>query len=202
MNPALTPPDGEPSDAGSRALIDQLVDRILAKLPPDQAGDAAEFTRQPSDLSKPGLHQRQRQMQPPAHGHRHRVLGRQVEPADQHVAAHHWLQVAVGKVQPIEVLHKVRVCSSHREPVTTIPGEDVVNHRTGLGQQHIPIGDNRRGAQRVQCLEFGWRQVGYRIADVVLERVADVQLLAEPDDAFRLRFAQVVDCQHGDSPFD
>ena len=42
--PALQ--DGEPSDAGSLALIDQLAERISAKLPPDQAGEAAEFSRQ------------------------------------------------------------------------------------------------------------------------------------------------------------
>ena len=58
MNPTPAPQDGEPSDAGSRVLIDQLAERINAKLPPDQAGEAAEFTRQyygqvaPDDLAE------------------------------------------------------------------------------------------------------------------------------------------------------
>ena len=46
------------SEADSRALIAQLVERVAAKLPPEQAGEAAEFTRQyyaqvaPDDLAE------------------------------------------------------------------------------------------------------------------------------------------------------
>ncbi|HJW10659.1 MAG TPA: NAD-glutamate dehydrogenase, partial [Albitalea sp.] len=48
----------KPYDGGSSALIGQLVDRLRAKLPPEQAAEAAEFTRQyyaevaPEDLAE------------------------------------------------------------------------------------------------------------------------------------------------------
>jgi glutamate dehydrogenase len=48
----------KPYDGGSSALIDQLVERVRSKLPPEQAAEAAEFTRQyysevaPEDLAE------------------------------------------------------------------------------------------------------------------------------------------------------
>ena len=46
MNAQDPPHDGAADAAGSNALIDQIVDRLHAKLPAEQAEEVAEFTRQ------------------------------------------------------------------------------------------------------------------------------------------------------------
>ena len=134
--------------------------------------------------------------QPAPGGDEHGVVGRQVEPAQDHVAAHVRLQVAVREVEPVEVLRKVGVGRRQREAATAVLRDDVVDDRSRFGQHQIAVGDHRRSAQRVQGHELGRREVGLRVAHVVLQHVGHAELFAEPDDPLRLGFAEMVDGQH------
>src|SRR5205814_7331091 len=79
-------------------------------------------------------------------------------------------------------------------------GDDVLDDRTGLGEDQITIGDQRRGAERMERLVFGRREPGDGIALVKLQFVRDAKFLTEPNDPLGLRFAQVMDRQHTELP--
>ena len=79
-------------------------------------------------------------------------------------------------------------------------GDDVLDDRPAFSQDQVAILNNRRDPHRVQGLVVVGREPVVVAAVIELERVVEPQFLAQPDDAFGLRNAQVVDGQHGGSP--
>jgi hypothetical protein len=70
-----------------------------------------------------------------------------------------------------------------RQPAATVPGDDVLDDGTGLGQHEVAIGDHRRGAHWMQGRQFRGREHGDRVPLVALQRVWHAQLFAQPEDA-------------------
>lgn len=137
-------------------------------------------------LGQPRLHHRQGPIHPlPRRLCRRVALGR-LDAAQHHVAAQVRLQVAVGKVEPVQVVGKVSVLRRQRQPAPAMPGNDVLHDGARLGNLHIAIGHHRRRASRVQGAQLGRGQAGDRVAGVVLERVGNAQLFAKPDDPLGL----------------
>jgi hypothetical protein len=84
------------------------------------------------------------------------------------------------------------------EPPVAVLCDDVLHNRTRLGQHDITVGDHRRRADGMQRAVLGRCKHRCGIARVALERVIDVEFLAQPHNALRLRSAQVMDGQHGE----
>ena len=84
-----------------------------------------------------------------------------------------------------------------REPALAVSRHDVVDNRAGFGEHQIAIGNDGRGTDRMQRLVLRRRQHGDGITGIALQLVGDLQLLAEPDDALGLRFAEMMDGEHG-----
>eukprot|EP01036_Dinobryon_divergens_P041956 gene41956-55668_t len=131
--------------------------------------------------------QAKREIEAGLHRLEHRIVGRKIQPPQDHVAAGRRLERAVGEMEPVE----------EDEPALAMLRDDPVDDGAGLGQQHVAVLHHRRRAQRMQRLVFGRRQPRDRIAVVDLQVVRDAEFLAEPDDPLGLRLAEMMDRQHG-----
>jgi len=75
--------------------------------------------------------------------------------------------------------------------------DDVFDDRGRLGQQQITVLDQRSRAQRMQRLQLRRREEGDGVARAMPKLVGKPQFFAEPDDAFGLGMAEVMDSEHG-----
>jgi hypothetical protein len=96
------------------------------------------------------LEQGNASFQPAAGGEPHRVIRSEVDPSKHHVPAHIGLQVAVRKMQPVQISRKARIGRRDREPPVAIFCDDVVDVRARLGQHQIVVDDHGRSAERMQ----------------------------------------------------
>jgi hypothetical protein len=64
---------------------------------------------------------------------RRRVTLGRLDAAQHHVAAQVRLQVAVGKVEPVQVVGKVSMLRRQRQPAAAMPGDDVLHDGARLG---------------------------------------------------------------------
>ncbi len=124
------------------------------------------------------------------------MVGRGLEPPRDQRPVQQRLEAAVGVVEPVEVVRVLRASRMPRQPAFAVLGEDVFDDRTRLADHCVAIGDHRRRADGMQSLVFRRREARDRVALVALQLVVDAELLAEPDDALRLRPAEVMDRQH------
>jgi len=99
-------------------------------------------------------------------------------------------------MEPVEILREIRMARPESKTSVAVLRDDVLDDGRRLGQNQIAIGDDRRGAERVEGPEFRRRQTGDGIARVVLQLVVNPEFLAEPDDPLRLRHTKMMNYQH------
>ena len=97
-------------------------------------------------------------------------------------------------------MREVGMVRPQRKPAVAVFRDDVFDDRAGLREHEIAVGDDGRRSDRVQRLVVRRRQHGDGIARVALQLVGNSQLLAEPDDPLGLRFAEMMDGEHGNPP--
>src|SRR6185312_10320846 len=100
----------------------------------------------------------------------------------------------------VEILREIRMARGKRKATVAVFREDVFHDGAGLGEHEVAVGDHRGGSDRMQRLVGRRRQHGLGIARGVLELIGNAELLAEPDDPFRLRFAEMMDGKHERPP--
>lgn len=79
-------------------------------------------------------------------------------------------------------------------------GGIVFDNRAGFGEHELAVGDHGGSSDRMQRLVGRRRQHGPGIARRVLELIGNAELLAEPDDPFRSRLAEMMDGEHETPP--
>ncbi|MOA38675.1 hypothetical protein D3C78_1603830 [compost metagenome] len=99
-------------------------------------------------------------------------------------------------MEPIQVVGIVLTGGRHRQAAVAVAGQQVFHDGGGFGQHHVAVRNDGRGAQRVQRLVLRRRQPRDRIAVIDLQVVRDGEFLAQPHDAFGLRFSQMMHGQH------
>jgi hypothetical protein len=106
-----------------------------------------------------------------------------LEPAQQHVAAHERLKIAVGKMEPIKVLGIVGMVRPQSQSTTAVRADDVVDDGRGFGQYQIAVADDRRIAEWVHLSQLGGRKPRDGVALIALDLIGNLQFFAEPHDA-------------------
>ncbi len=103
----------------------------------------------------------------------------------------------VGPVEPEQVLDEIGICGRGHQPPLAMPRDEVVADRAAFPQHEVAVGDHRRDPHGMQRLVFVGREPVVRAPLVELEQVVELQLLAQPYDAFGLRRVQVMNREHG-----
>src|SRR5262249_43975710 len=99
-------------------------------------------------------------------------------------------------MKPVEKWREIGMAGRRRQAAIAVFADDVFDDRAGFSQHQIAIDDDRRRSDRMQRLVVRLRQHGDGIARMAFQLVWNFQLLAKPDDAFRLRLAEMMDDEH------
>jgi len=127
------------------------------------------------------------------------IVGRQIEPPEDHVPPRRRLKRAVGEMEPVEKLREVGMVRRQHQPALAVTGDDVFDDGPRFGQQHVAVLDHRRRAEWVQGLVFRRGEPRDGVPVIDLELIGDAEFLAEPDDPLGLRHAEMMDGEHGAS---
>lgn len=100
-------------------------------------------------------------------------------------------------MQPEHIIRVARMRGRQHQPPIPVLGQDVFEDGVCFGEFDVgAIFDYGRGAGPVEVAVGVWGFEGW-LAEVGFEGVGDGELFAEPDDAFGLGAAEVVDCEVG-----
>jgi len=103
-------------------------------------------------------------------------------------------------MKPVQEMCEDGMTRAALETVVAVFCDDVLDNGAGFGEHDIAVGYDRRRTDRMQRLVVGRRQHGCGVARIAFEFIRNFQLLAEPDDALGLRFAEMVDGEHEGPP--
>ena len=84
---------------------------------------------------------------------------------------------ALGVVQPLQVLLVRGAARLRQQATVAVPAQHVVDNGPGFDHGGVAIAQHRRLPQRVNRLQFRWREIAGGIALVALEFVVEFQFL-------------------------
>ena len=82
------------------------------------------------------------------------------------------------------------------EPAAAVLHDDVFDDSSRFRNQQVTVLNQRCGAQGMERLSSGAREMRYRVTSVVPQFVWNAQLFAQPDDPLGLRVAEVMNGKH------
>jgi hypothetical protein len=72
----------------------------------------------------------------------------------------------------------------------------VIDDSARFGQRLVTVGTYRRSAQRMHPAQRRWREHGFTVPLITLDRVFQSQLFQQPEDALSARVVEVVNSDH------
>ena len=107
---------------------------------------------------------------------------------------------AFGEVQPLHIGLVFGISGRRAEAALAIYADKIIHDGAGFGDGDSAIGNNRRLAQRVYCLQLRRREARGGVALIEFDVIRDVQLFKQPENPLRAGIIQVMDDDHGQFP--
>ncbi|MNT49263.1 hypothetical protein D3C72_1861030 [compost metagenome] len=100
-------------------------------------------------------------------------------------------------MQPVGPAQLLRRARRRDQAAIAVALDQVLDDGARFGDGVGAVRNHGRLAQRVDGLQRGGRQHGFRVALVALDLVVEAQFLEQPEHALRARIVQMVDDDHG-----